>query len=124
MGKITNMTLKEFYIIIGGNYENAMSRIGSEDILKHVISMFPDDDNYKLLRIGLEMKKWDIAFQAAHTLKGICANLDFTPLETGVSILTEELRDGAPKTDITNLIDQINHDYQNILSSIEKFLKS
>ena len=57
---------------------------------------FLDDPSYQTLVETMDKADYEEAFRAAHTLKGVCANLGFTQLFKVSSDLTEELRGGNP----------------------------
>lgn len=112
------MTLKECYSVIGGDYDSVISRLMTENLVKKFMLKFLDDPSYTLLIDSLDAKNYEEAFRAAHTIKGICQNLDFTNLFNSISPLTEELRGGnAPSS--ADLINQVTKDYQTTVSAIK-----
>ena len=88
------MTVKEFYDRIGGGYEEAMSQLRKEERVAKYIAMFPKDDSFALLQSSMASGDMETAFRAAHTLKGVAANLAFLKLRKLASDLTENLRGG------------------------------
>lgn len=59
------------------------------------------------------------AFRAAHTLKGVCANLGFTQLFKVSSDLTEELRGGAPdEAKLPELLEKVSSEYKKTVDAI------
>ena len=60
----------------------------------------------KSIAKGIEAEDLDTAFEVAHALKGIYANLSLTPLLTPTSEITELLR-ARTKTDYTALLAEI-----------------
>lgn len=93
------MTLQEFYDKIGGDYAGTVSRLMSDRLVQKFVLKFLDDGSYDLLTSSLESGNYDEAFRAAHTIKGMCANLGFTRLQTSSSELTEALRAGEHEVD-------------------------
>ena len=62
------------------------------------------------------------AFRAAHTIKGICANLAFNTLLASSEELTEALRNGAPpKPGEEELIRRVEEDYSRAVQTIRIF---
>lgn len=113
------MTLKECYSAIGGDYDSVIKRLMTEALVKKFMLKFLDDPSYTALIDSLDAKNYDEAFRAAHTIKGICQNLDFTKLFNSVAPLTEELRGGnAPSS--PDLIKQVTKDYQTTVSAIKE----
>lgn len=86
------MTLKECYEILGGGYEDVLSRFMSERLVQKFVIKFLDDKSFDTLKSSLEIGNYEEAFRAAHTIKGICQNLGFEKLLHSSSSLTEALR--------------------------------
>lgn len=80
--------------MIGGNYQEMLSRVLSEARVKRFALMFLSDDSYQQLEEALEDGRTEDAFRAAHTLKGVCLNLAFTSLREQAVEVTEALRGG------------------------------
>ena len=74
------MTVQECYEQAGADYRDAMERLGSEALIGHFALKFLQDKSYAQLQEGMVQKNAEKAFRAAHTLKGVCANLGFTSL--------------------------------------------
>lgn len=89
------MTLKECYETLGGDYEDTVKRLINENILRKFVVKFLDDPSYSELCRGMREKDAELAFRAAHTLKGVCQNLGFTALYESDNELTEKLRTGS-----------------------------
>ncbi len=66
--------------------------MGNEDMYVKFLKRFLDDGSYKALGDCLEAGTYEEAFRAAHTLKGVAANLGLTPVQAAASELVEELR--------------------------------
>ena len=75
------MSIDEFYKIIGGNAENIIERLGNECFIKKFVVKFLNDPTFELLKNDVENKNLEKANFDAHTLKGVCAVLDFIKLE-------------------------------------------
>ena len=88
------MNTKECYEYMGADYNNVMSRLGSEAMVKRFAVKFLNDTSFANLKQALLDKDVNEAFRAAHTLKGVCLNLGFNNLYTVSSELTEKLRKG------------------------------
>ncbi|MEI3520568.1 MAG: Hpt domain-containing protein [Anaerosacchariphilus sp.] len=95
------MTLEQFYAAVGGDYEQTLSRLSSEALVKKFVLKYADDGTCIELADAIESRDWGTAFRAAHTLKGIALNLGFDSLYTVSSELTEVLRGGKPLTDMS-----------------------
>lgn len=88
------MTVAECYNKIGGDYENAMERFKSEALVKRFLPMFLSDPSFNELTEALKNDDVQTAFRAAHTLKGVSANLSLSRLSKVSAEITEMLRAG------------------------------
>lgn len=95
------MTLEQFYAAVGGDYEQTLSRLPSEALVKKFVLKYVDDGTCKELAEAISNRDWATAFRAAHTLKGIALNLGFDALYTVSFKLTEALRGDKPLTDMS-----------------------
>lgn len=74
------MSLKECYDKMGADYEDVLSRLRSEVLVRKFALKFLDDDSYANLKAAMESGNAPEAFRGAHTLKGVAQNLGFGPL--------------------------------------------
>lgn len=88
------MTIKECYEAMGGDYEDVFKRLMSEARIKKFALMFKKDPSMSQLTQAMDAGDIETAFRAAHTLKGICANLGFKSLFEVSYEITEALRAG------------------------------
>ena len=86
------MTLKDCYMQMGADYEETVQRLRSESLIQRIILKFPQDPSYQELCQALADGNIEVAFRAAHTLKGVCQNLGFKNLYEPSAELTERLR--------------------------------
>lgn len=113
------MDLRECYAILGGDYDEVMSRLRSEDRVTRFVGLFPADENFRLLTDALAASDWAVAFRAAHSLKGVALNLSFSALARSSSELTEALRAGAPTQDPAPLYQAVKDDYDRTLAAVQ-----
>ena len=88
------MNVKECYAMIGGDYEDMKRRFLTDARIQKFALMFLRDRSMEDLRAGMRDEKYENAFLAAHTLKGVCLNLGFSGLYAPVCDITEKLRAG------------------------------
>ena len=69
------MTVRECYEKIGSDFDKVLERMGSEALVKRFAIKFLEDKSFEELTESLKEKDGECAFRAAHTLKGVCANL-------------------------------------------------
>lgn len=106
------MTVKECYDNMKANYDEAFSRLRSDDRIKKFLLKVLNDPSYDLLIESMQNKKVEEAFRAAHTIKGICLNLAITGLGYSASVLTEALRGRKEYgADLEPLLQKVKKDY-------------
>lgn len=88
------MNVRECYEQMNGDYEDVKRRFLSDARIRKFALLFLKDGSMDDLRAAMEAGDCVNAFQAAHTLKGVCLNLGFTGLYAPVSRITEMLRGG------------------------------
>ena len=119
------MNLQECYQAFGGDYEDTMRRMGMERLLQKFMLKFLDDKSFEELCSSMEQKKYEEAFRAAHTLKGLCLNLGFKTLAESSSNLTEALRpqqfEESDMVEIMKMLEQVKRNYEMTVSVITEF---
>lgn len=108
------MTIEQCYSAIESNYEEVLGRFaGNKMLVEKFARKFLDDPSYQTLVDTMDKADYEEAFRAAHTLKGVCANLGFTQLFKVSSDLTEELRGGAPdEAKLPELLEKVSSEYK------------
>lgn len=117
------MTLRECYAALEGDYEGVLGRLTSERMVQKFVLKFLNDGSYDLLLRSMEEENWQEAFRAAHTIKGVCQNLDFTRLYRSSCQLSEALRNGFTP-EAPALAEQVKEDYARTVSAIRAFQES
>lgn len=120
------MTIQECYQSLGGNYAEVQQRLPSDRLIKRFITKFLDDGSYAELSQAMASGQREQAFRAAHTLKGVCANLSFTKLLRSASALTDLLRqesDAISESAAAALTD-VTRDYSQTITAIRAYLES
>ncbi len=97
------MTVEQFYDQIGGDFQDVMRRLMKEDRVAKFLRMFLNDTSYAELRSAMDAGNTEAAFKAAHTLKGVTANLSLAQLNAAAIEITEALRAGNMELAITLL---------------------
>ena len=117
------MTIEECYQEIGGSFADVSARLPSVKLIEKLVETFLDDQSYTMLCEQMKAGNRPEAFRAAHTLKGVCANLGFSRLTSSASQLTEILR---PEGEIIpaeahELLETVCEDYQTAVAAIRKY---
>ena len=118
------MTMEECYQKLGGNYAEVSERLPSLRLVEKFVGRFPEDKSFETLCAAVEAGDREGAFRAAHTLKGVCANLSFTRLLHSASRLTEALR---PEADAVSpaalpLLEEVRRDYHLTVRTIRAYM--
>ena len=120
------MTIQECYQKLGGDYAQVEKRLPGIHLIRRFIAKFLDDGSYPELCRAMEQGQTEEAFRAAHTLKGVSANLGFDRLTASSGELTELLRgrtDGIP-AEAVPLLDIVRQDYELTADAIRAYLNS
>ena len=117
------MTVNEFYQAIGVDSSLPLQRFANnETLLKKFLKRSLSDPTCSDLFRFMEEKNYPEAFRAAHTLKGVCLNMEYTPLVSISSELTELLRDNdAPDLSKTApLLEKLEQTYAEIVGLLQQ----
>lgn len=118
------MTIQECYEKLGGSYSEVSSRLPSLRLVEKFIGKFLEDDSYQALCDAMGAENRTEAFRAAHTLKGVCANLSLGRLQNAAGALTELLRgegDTIPG-EAAGLMEEVRQAYQVTAEAIRAYL--
>lgn len=113
------MTLEEFYCVAGGSAAETAPRMGGADATRRFLRLFPLDDSFPQLSEALERGDVQTAFRAAHTLKGVAANLGLERLRALASDMTECLRRGE-LSGAQALLAETEAAYRQVLAALEE----
>lgn len=116
------MTLKECYAAFGGDLEALLLRLPSERLAGKLLRKFPEDSSFRELCDAVSQEDRDTAFRCAHTLKGLCLNLELPGLLRSSSALTEVLRPGSEyiPQNVEQLLEQVRQDYTAVCGAISR----
>ena len=91
-------TFKEIFEEYGADYQKTIARfMGNEKMYMKFLGMLFQDPSMEKLGQALKDKDYGEAFTAAHTLKGVTANMGLTPLFDRVCAIVEPLRLGEAR---------------------------
>ena len=87
------MLSKETLLAYGANYDEGMARcLNREAFYFKMIKMVAANEKFASLGKALIDKDLKAAFEDAHALKGIAANVSLTPLSNAIEAIVEPLR--------------------------------
>lgn len=112
--------LEQFFASAGSDAGNIIGRLGgNSSLVKMFLSKFPSDGSFSELKKALNDGDVSVAFRAAHTLKGVCANLGLQNLYEKASSVTEMLRGGS-LDDAKKAFPSLEEEYKKVLESLKK----
>ena len=112
--------LEQFYVINGTNAADVVARLGGDpSLVIRFLMKFPNDGSFNQLCAALESGDNEIAFRAAHTLKGTCANLGLQRLYVQASAMTEMLRGGGGIDEARAALAALEQEYRQVLAALE-----
>lgn len=113
------MTAKEFYEVIGGDYDRIKANLKTDERIARFAKMFVEDGSYNELESQMKAGNYEAAFQAAHKLKGVCQNLFYTGMHQVVYKITEDLRGQADIDDAVKLLPELEAVYRFTIDNIK-----
>lgn len=117
------MTIEQCYEQLHGDYAQVIQRLPSPALVERFIGKFLDDGSFSELTSAMAAGQTEAAFRAAHTLKGVSANLGFEQLRQSSSALTDFLRGKAEPVpaEALPLLEQVRRDYQMTVDAIRAY---
>lgn len=87
--------MKEELAAAGADVNGTLERfMDSESLYERFLKRLPEDSNMGRLREAIEKSEWEAAEQAAHTLKGVTANLGLEPVALIMDQIVKKVRQG------------------------------
>ncbi len=91
--------------------------MNNEELFIKFLKRFLDDNNYQDMRAAILDKDYEKAFNHAHTLKGLSANLGMNCIQHPVSDIVDKLRLNLHE-DIAAEMEGLHNNYENICEII------
>ena len=91
------MTVQELYACINGSYDAVKRILPRDEIIGRFIIRLLSDDSCTRLMQAASAKDAQGMFEAAHSMKGVCANLGLPELSSMASVVAEEFRPGKTR---------------------------
>ncbi|MCR4991105.1 MAG: Hpt domain-containing protein [Lachnospiraceae bacterium] len=117
------MDLEQFYLSIGGNYSEVLSRLSKEERIRKYLHIFTNEDEFIKVEDALRAGDAELAFRTCHSLKGMCLNLGLDELLVKVSAITEKLRPLTIPSDINEYLEDFRDSYYfniDLIKSLDK----
>lgn len=113
------MTMRDFFKEVGGDYDKVLSRLQGEALIKKFVKKFSDDKTMEYLISSFKEGRIEDAFRAAHTIKGVAANLGLDMLGESAAELTERLR-GAENFPEEKYLEKVSEAYEFTVEKIKE----
>lgn len=112
----------ENYREIGLDIESARQRfLGNRELFERFLFRFPEEQNYAKIIEAVKAGEIKEAFNAAHTLKGVCGNLSLSKLYEKVSEVTEILRsEQMPKEEALEELEKVYQETLELVASLRE----
>ncbi|MBQ3281433.1 MAG: Hpt domain-containing protein [Eubacterium sp.] len=95
---------------IGADTDPGLERcLNNEAFYLRLVGMAASDENFGKLREAVEKDDLDTAFECAHALKGVLANVSLTNVLEPIKEITEDLRARTEK-DYSGQLDKIDEE--------------
>ena len=108
-------TFKEIFEEYGADYQKTIARfMGNDKMYMKFLGMLFQDPSMEKLGQALKDKDYGEAFTAAHTLKGVTANMGLTPLFDRVCAIVEPLRLGEAREDYPDMYREIEDEFHRV----------
>lgn len=105
---------------LGVNLDITMDRfMQNEDLYFRCLGKFQNDKNFDNMILAIDNKNANDAFEAAHALKGVAANLGLDKLYSQTATIVEVFRAGSLDYDEDNL-NVLKSCYNEVLDTIAK----
>jgi len=114
------MTLSEFYSSLGESLDAVLERLRMGSRVTKYLGLFLNDPSFNELKTAFAGNDAKTAFRAAHTLKGVAANLGLNKLSASSSELTEDLRPEAFTANSQALLEKVEADYNAAVAGIKQ----
>lgn len=119
------MTMQELYAAIGGDYAHAQRIMKLDKMIAKYLGKLVASGVAERLRAAGETLEPTETFEAAHAMKGVCANLGLVALADAVGAVTEEFRPGATRqrsdAEVRALLDEVHALYQRVADGVAQY---
>lgn len=112
------MKLKDFYLELNEDFEQATARIPKETSLIRFLRRMASDNDFEKLTSAVEAKDYKTVFTVTHNLKGVYGNLSLNRLAAATSDLCEDVRGGEPSSEFDALYKKASQLYSLVVEAI------
>lgn len=113
------MNVREFYSVVGGDYDDAIGRLMTEQRMCKYLRKLPATDDADNMNAAFNEGRWEEAFRISHNIKGVSLNLGLTALGNAAAVLCDTVRHGPPTEDFEPLLAEVNRQYALMLGALD-----
>ena len=117
------MNLNEFYESMNVDLNVVLQRLLRKNLIIKYFKMFLDDTSFSSLQEAMKSHDGQLAFRSAHTLKGLCLNLEFQSVFPLLYQLTDALRGNEVTLEAEELFEEFSHQYFQLINNIQNVLE-
>lgn len=111
---------KQRLIDVGVNFNSGVNRfMNKEEIYIKFLKRIDGDENFGVLRQKIDEGDAEGAFAAAHTIKGVCANLSIDGINAIVNPMVEILRSGSLEN-VEPMMQEVERVYADVVKVIRE----
>lgn len=118
------MNLNEFYESMNVDLNVVLQRLLRKNLIIKYFKMFLDDTSFSSLQEAMKSHDRQLAFRSAHTLKGLCLNLEFQSVFPLLYQLTDALRGNEVTLEAEELFEEFSHQYFQLINNIQNVLET
>ena len=114
------MSVKEFYVSIGGDYDRALQMLMNDAFITKLLKKFAEGSYYDELRKAREDNDVPHTFAITHTLKGVAGNLSLSPIYEKASAICEATRNKKDGVDVSKEMDDLIETTLSVIKKIKE----
>lgn len=126
MAEEFDITMKQLYKKIGGNYSAAMERLGNDERIAHFMKYFLEDKSYERLKEAYASNDENVIYDEVNTFVEVCKTLSLDKLAETGSVIMEAYRPenslNRAYFHVSDLFDVLGEQYCNAITEIKKEL--
>ncbi|MBR3663500.1 MAG: Hpt domain-containing protein [Desulfovibrio sp.] len=120
------MTIPELYAAIDGSYESVKRILPTDALVEKFVLRIIDEKSFERLKNAKDSHDPKELFEAAHAIKGICANVGLDKLSAQASVVAEEFRPQKERTmsdaELDAHLDQFFQKYEATVATLRDYI--
>ena len=120
------MTIPELYAAIDGSYESVKRILPTDALVEKFVLRIIDEKSFERLKNAKDSHDPKELLEAAHAIKGICANVGLDKLSAQASVVAEEFRPQKERTmsdaELDAHLDQFFQKYEATVATLRDYV--